>query len=88
VREDKVLENMHAIRKPDEAETPPTDEAGSSLAVPGEREDGNADFENEVLDLGEITVRTVLEDVPRRLEVDAYREEIVIEHEAVGQLGQ
>jgi uncharacterized protein (TIGR02271 family) len=36
-------------------------------------------------DLGEIEVRTEVEDVPGRLEVDAYREEVVVEHEAVGQ---
>jgi len=36
-------------------------------------------------DLGEIEVRTEVEDLPGRLEVDAYREEVVVEHEAVGQ---
>jgi uncharacterized protein (TIGR02271 family) len=36
-------------------------------------------------DLGQIEVRTTVEDVPGRLEVDAYREEVVVEHEAVGQ---
>jgi len=36
-------------------------------------------------DLGEIEVFTEVEDVPGRLEVDAYREEVVVEHEAVGQ---
>jgi uncharacterized protein (TIGR02271 family) len=35
-------------------------------------------------DVGDIDVRTVVEEVPGRLEVDAYREEVVVEHEAVG----
>ncbi|MCA1644503.1 MAG: YsnF/AvaK domain-containing protein [Chloroflexi bacterium] len=35
-------------------------------------------------EVGEVTVRTELEDLPGRLEVDAYREEIIIEHEPVG----
>ena len=37
-------------------------------------------------DAGEIEVRTVVDEVPGRLEVDAYREEVVVEHEAVGQM--
>ncbi|MCA1644798.1 MAG: YsnF/AvaK domain-containing protein [Chloroflexi bacterium] len=37
-------------------------------------------------ELGEIEVRTEVDEVPGRLEVDAYREEVVIEHEAVGQV--
>jgi uncharacterized protein (TIGR02271 family) len=35
-------------------------------------------------DLGEVEVRTEIEEIPGRLEVDAYREEVVVEHEAVG----
>jgi uncharacterized protein (TIGR02271 family) len=40
----------------------------------------------ELRELGEVSVRTELEEVPGRLEVDAYREEIVFEHEPVGQV--
>ncbi len=40
----------------------------------------------ELRDLGEIEVRTVIDEVPGRLEIDAYREEVAIEHEAVGQM--
>src|SRR6476646_2722436 len=40
----------------------------------------------ELRELGEVTVRTELEEVPGRMEVEAYREEIVIEHEPVGQV--
>ncbi|MGI9147932.1 MAG: YsnF/AvaK domain-containing protein [Chloroflexota bacterium] len=40
----------------------------------------------ELRDLGEIEVRTEVEEFPGRLEVDAYREEVVVEHEAVGQM--
>jgi len=35
-------------------------------------------------ELGEVEVRTEIEEIPGRLEVDAYREEVVVEHEAVG----
>ena len=37
-------------------------------------------------EVGEITVRTVVEEVPGRLEVEAQREEVEIEHEPVGQI--
>jgi uncharacterized protein (TIGR02271 family) len=40
----------------------------------------------ELLEIGEVTVRTEFDEVPARLEVDACREEILIEHEAVGQV--
>jgi len=40
----------------------------------------------ELRDLGEIEVRTEIDEVPGRLEVDAYREEVLVEHEAVGQV--
>jgi uncharacterized protein (TIGR02271 family) len=37
-------------------------------------------------EVGEITVRTVIEEVPGRLEVEAQREEVEIEHVPVGQV--
>ncbi|MDQ6673913.1 MAG: YsnF/AvaK domain-containing protein [Chloroflexota bacterium] len=37
-------------------------------------------------ELGEIEVRTEVEEIPGRLEVDAYREEVLVEHEPVGQM--
>jgi uncharacterized protein (TIGR02271 family) len=37
-------------------------------------------------DLGQIEVRTEVDDIPGRLEVDAYHEEVVVEHEAVGEV--
>ena len=40
----------------------------------------------ELRDLGEIVVRTEVDDVPGRLEVDAYREEVFVEHEPVGEV--
>ena len=40
----------------------------------------------ELRELGEVTLRTAIDDVPGRLEVDAYREEVLIEHEPVGQV--
>ena len=39
----------------------------------------------ELRELGEVRVRTQVEEVPGRLEVDAYREEVTVEHEPVGQ---
>ena len=40
----------------------------------------------ELRDLGQVLVRKEVEDVPRRLEAEAYREEAVIEHVPVGQV--
>ena len=40
----------------------------------------------ELRELGDVEVRTEVDDVPGRLEVDAYREEVEIEHEPVGQV--
>src|SRR5216684_4431897 len=37
-------------------------------------------------DLGEVEVRTEIEEIPGRLEVDAYRAEVVVEHETVGEV--
>jgi len=37
-------------------------------------------------ELGEIQVRTEVDQLPGRIEVDAYREEVVIEHETVGKV--
>src|ERR1051325_9193313 len=39
----------------------------------------------ELHEVGEVLVHTQIEVVPGRLEVDAYREEVEIEHEPVGQ---
>jgi uncharacterized protein (TIGR02271 family) len=36
-------------------------------------------------DRGQVAVRTEIDEIPGRLEVDAYREEVVVEREAVGQ---
>ena len=35
-------------------------------------------------DVGDVEIRTIVEEVPGRLEVEAYREEVVVEHETVG----
>ncbi len=39
----------------------------------------------ELRELGEVEVRTEIDEVPGHLEVDAFREEVFIEHEPVGQ---
>jgi uncharacterized protein (TIGR02271 family) len=40
----------------------------------------------ELRELGAIEINTEIEEVPGRLEVDAYREEVIVEHEPVGQV--
>jgi len=40
----------------------------------------------DLLQVGEIELRTEVDEVPGRLEVDAYREEVVVEHETVGEV--
>jgi uncharacterized protein (TIGR02271 family) len=42
--------------------------------------------QKELRELGEVEVRTEVDEVPGRLEVDAYLEEVEIEHEPVGQV--
>jgi len=39
----------------------------------------------EIRQLGEVEIRTEIDTVPARLEVDAFREEVEIEHEPIGQ---
>jgi uncharacterized protein (TIGR02271 family) len=39
----------------------------------------------ELRELGEVAVSTEIDEVPGRLEVDAFREEVTVEHEPVGQ---
>jgi len=40
----------------------------------------------EMREIGEVQLRTVVEEVPGRLEVEAYREEVEVEHVPVGQV--
>jgi uncharacterized protein (TIGR02271 family) len=61
---------------------PVLDEASDTLELREERLVAH----KETRELGEIQVRTEVESVPGRLEVEAYREEVVIEHEPVGQV--
>jgi uncharacterized protein (TIGR02271 family) len=42
--------------------------------------------QRELVDLGEIVIRTTVDEVPGRLEVDAIREEAEVEHVPVGQV--
>src|SRR5919199_1443088 len=42
--------------------------------------------QKELVDLGEVVIRTTVDEVPGRLEVDAFREEAVVEHIPVGQV--
>jgi uncharacterized protein (TIGR02271 family) len=65
------------------------DELGPADAEPGqtiELREEQLVAHKELRELGEVDVRTEVEDVPGRLEVDAYREEVEIEHEPVGQV--
>ena len=79
---------MSTANHPDEA-----DERAVVQAEPGTELERTLELREEQLvahkelrELGEVSVRTELEEVPGRLEVDAYREEIVFEHEPVGQV--
>jgi uncharacterized protein (TIGR02271 family) len=40
----------------------------------------------EMRELGDVVVRTEVEDLPRRLEVEAFREEVEVEHVPIGQV--
>ncbi len=42
--------------------------------------------QKELVDLGEVVIRTTVDEVPGRLEVDAFRDEAVVEHIPVGEV--
>ena len=42
--------------------------------------------QKELREVGQVTVRTEVEEFPGRLEVDAFREEVEVEHVPVGQV--
>jgi uncharacterized protein (TIGR02271 family) len=73
----------------DDARDLPTDDAGD-VRLGDERvlelREEQLVAHKELRELGEIEVRTEVELVPARLEVDAYREEVEVEHEPVGQI--
>ncbi|HZR99723.1 MAG TPA: DUF2382 domain-containing protein [Chloroflexota bacterium] len=71
----------------------PAHALGSTAAFGGASAERTLELREEQLvarkdlrEAGEITVRTVVEEVPGRLEVEAQREEVEIEHEPVGQI--
>jgi len=61
-------------------------DAGAEMAQTLELREEQLVAHNDLRDRGEIEVRTEVDEVPGRLEVDAYREEVVVEHETVGQV--
>lgn len=72
-------------------ETTPVDVADTELLEEDETETLELREEQlvahtELRDVGEIQVSTIVEQMPGHLEVDAYREEVVIEHEPIGQI--
>jgi len=68
-----------------DAEIDELDSASAEMTETLELREEQLIAHKDLRDLGQIEVRTTVEDVPGRLEVDAYREEVVVEHEAVGQ---
>jgi len=69
---------------------PVTEQMSDELDAPNQETGRTFELREEQLvahktlrDMGDIEVRTVVEEVPGRLEVDAYREEVVVEHETV-----
>jgi uncharacterized protein (TIGR02271 family) len=72
---------------------PRVDDAAGDIGAADTSDSGTIELREEELfahkemrELGSVEVRTEIEDVPGRMEVDAYREEVVIEHEPVGQV--
>src|SRR5437868_1628729 len=75
--------------QPDREEPPNEDEfdsAAEGAARTLELREEQLVAHKDLRDLGEIEVHTEVDEIPGRLEVDAYREEVVIEHETVGQV--
>jgi uncharacterized protein (TIGR02271 family) len=81
------------------AEASPPDRRDASRAYEDTRPVGDPELEGtielkeeqlvphkEMRDVGEVVVRTEVEDFPRRLEVEALREEIEVEHVPIGQV--
>jgi uncharacterized protein (TIGR02271 family) len=76
-----------AYRIPDAARAQPetepvVDESAGSVELREERLVAH----KETHEVGEIQVHTEVEQTPGRLEVDAYREEVTVEHEPVGEV--
>ena len=59
-----------------------SDEAVDTLELREERLVAHKDLR----EIGEIEVRTEVDEIPGQLEVEAYREEVTIEHEPVGEM--
>lgn len=84
---------MPRAKRPQAYRSSEVSEAGADIDVGDAETERTLELREEQLvahkelrDLGEIEVRTEIDEVPGRLEVDAYREEVVIEHETVGQV--
>ncbi len=79
----RVSGQRHDERELEESEVELTDaEEAHTIELREEQLVAHKDLQQ----LGEIEVRTEVEEVPGRLEVDAYREEVLIDHEPVGQM--
>ena len=74
-----------AYRTSPEAAAGPTESVADELAGNVELREERLVAHKETQELGEIQVHTEVEETPGRLEVDAYREEVTVEHEAVGE---
>jgi uncharacterized protein (TIGR02271 family) len=84
---------MTELRRPQAYRVSDAPDAEAAFEPPDERATQTIELREEQLvahkqlhELGEIELRTEIDEVPGRLEVDAYREEVVVEHEPVGQM--
>src|SRR5436853_33053 len=83
---------MTQKREPLEPTTPRNGPGGAELNELGPAEERVLELREEQLiahrelrDLGEVLVRTEIEAAPAQLEVEAFREEVEVEHEPVGE---
>lgn len=69
----------------EDAENPNREPVGADLEETVELREEQLVVHKELHEVGEVLVHTQIDEVPGRLEVEAYREEVDIEHEPVGQ---
>jgi uncharacterized protein (TIGR02271 family) len=75
-----------AYRVPTEPGTAQTEPVADEVAGQVELREERLVAHKQTQEVGEIQVHTEVEETPGRLEVDAYREEVTVEHEAVGEV--
>ncbi|MEA2642698.1 MAG: hypothetical protein QOF51_4092 [Chloroflexota bacterium] len=79
---------LHEVRDPDSPRDLALDGRDGTIGHRGtiELREEQLVAHKELRDVGEVRIRTTIEEQPARLEVDAYHEEVEIEHVPVGQV--